>query len=392
MPFLLGQRMTVLFSPWANNQFLTANSVLASGWKIYSYAAGSSTPQTTYTTSAGDVAQSNPIVLDSLGFPTTGQIWLTSGLSYKLVLTDENGVVKKTEDNITGVTGTASVSQWQASGLTPTYVSATSFTLVGDQTNDFHVGRRLQSTTTAGTVYSTISATAYTTLTTVTVINDGSGVMDSGLSQVNLGLITAINTSLPRIGPTIQVFTATGTYTRPTGVRRIRVRVVGGGGAGGATSGANQGGGGGGGGGYSEELIDASAITTVSVTIGAGGTSAGTTAGGTTSFGAYLQATGGGSGVGGSGTAGAADGGAGGIGSGGDVNAAGGAGGNNYNNVCGGTGGDSALGGGGKATHNGGAGTAGRAYGGGGSGGGDNGGVAAGGSGAAGVVIVEEFY
>ena len=185
-----------LFSPWGNQQFFDDNGNPATGWKIYSYAAGSSTPLATYTTSAGSVAQSNPIILDPLGFPTVGQIWLTSGIAYKLVLTNAAGVVKKTEDNITGVTGTASVSQWQASGLTPTYVSATSFTLAGDQTSDFHLKRRLQSTTTAGTIYSTITATAYTTLTTITVVND-SGVLDSGLSAVNLGLLTAVNPSVP---------------------------------------------------------------------------------------------------------------------------------------------------------------------------------------------------
>lgn len=185
-----------LFSPWGNQQFSDDNGNPATGWKIYSYAAGSSTPLATYTTSDGSVAQSNPIILDSLGFPAVGQIWLTSGIAYKLVLTNASNVVKKTEDNITGVTGTASVSQWQASGLTPTYVSATSFTLAGDQTSNFHLQRRLQSTTTAGTIYSTIAAVAYTTLTTVTVVND-SGVLDAGLSAVNLGLLTATNPSVP---------------------------------------------------------------------------------------------------------------------------------------------------------------------------------------------------
>ena len=195
MPFLLGQRMS-LFSPWGNQQFFDENGDPATGWKIYTYAAGSSTALSTFTTAAGAVAQSNPIILNSLGLPTTGQVWLTSGLSYKLVLTNASDVVKKTADDITGVTGTSSVTQWVASGLTPTYISATSFTLAGDQTSTFHVGRRLQSTTTAGTIYSKITATAYTTLTTVTISND-SGVLDSGFSAVNYGLLTATNPSVP---------------------------------------------------------------------------------------------------------------------------------------------------------------------------------------------------
>lgn len=208
--------MAVLFSPFGNSQFFDDNGDPATGWKLNTYAAGSSTPLATFTTSSGSVAQSNPIIIDSLGFPSVGQIWLTSGLAYKLVLTNASNVVKKTEDNITGVTGVSSVTQWVASGLTPTYVSATSFTLVGDQTSDFHVQRRLQSTNTSGTIYSTITATAYTTLTTVTVLND-SGVLDSGLSAVNLGFLTAVNPSVPtlyaRSGANTDITSITGLTT-----------------------------------------------------------------------------------------------------------------------------------------------------------------------------------
>lgn len=198
--------MAVLFSPWGNQQFFDESGNPATGWKIYSYTAGSSTALATYTTSTGSVSQSNPVVLDALGFSTGGQIWLTSGLSYKLVLTDANGIVKKTEDNITGVTGAGTTSQWQASGLTPTYVSATSFTLAGDQTTNFEPRRRLQFTTTAGTVYGTIFSSAYAALTTVTVLMDGTSVLDSGLSAVNLSILTATNPSLPKIGFTFEQF------------------------------------------------------------------------------------------------------------------------------------------------------------------------------------------
>jgi hypothetical protein len=208
--------MSVLYSPWGNSQFFDANGDPANGWKIYTYVAGSSTPLSTYTDSTGTVAQSNPIVINSLGFPTTGQIWLTSGLSYKLVLTDASDVVKKTQDNLSGVISSSSStqSQWVASGLTPTYVSATSFTLAGDQTSAFHVGRRLQTTNTSGTIYSRIVTSAYGALTTITVVND-SGVLDSGLSAVNYGLLTAVGTSTPGAAspvlPRIDVASVAGT-------------------------------------------------------------------------------------------------------------------------------------------------------------------------------------
>lgn len=190
--------MSVKFSPWGNQQFFDENGDPAVGWKINTYIAGSSTPATTYTTSVGNVAQTNPIIINSLGFPTTGQIWLTEGVSYKFVLTNAADVVKKTEDNISGVNDATSpaASEWIASGLTATFVSATSFTLLGDQTSTFNVGRRLKTVNTGGTIYSTITASVFTTLTTITVVND-SGVLDSGLSAVNYALLSGSNPSAP---------------------------------------------------------------------------------------------------------------------------------------------------------------------------------------------------
>lgn len=188
----------VRLSPLFNDQAITLSGAPASGYKVYSYAAGSSTPLATYTDSTGTAAQTNPIVLTANGFPTNGQIWLQSGLAYKLVFTDASGSVIKTEDNVSGINDVgSSVSQWQGSGVTPTYVSATSFTLPGDQTGEFHVGRRVQFTVTAGSVYGRIATSAYTTLTTVTVLLD-SGALDAGLSAVNLSILRADKTALPK--------------------------------------------------------------------------------------------------------------------------------------------------------------------------------------------------
>ncbi len=211
--------MSVKLSPIFNSQIVDASGNPATGWKIYTYVAGSSTPLATYTTSAGNVAQSNPIIIDSLGFPTVGQIWLTAGSTYKLVLTDSNDVVKKTEDNVSGVNDSSiSQDEWLDSGVTPTYVSATSFTLVGDQTSAFHVGRRLKCSVTAGTTYSRITASAYGAMTTITVVNDGSLTLDSGLSAVQYGILRNNVLSIP-----YRIATAAGTdtYTASVGATRL---------------------------------------------------------------------------------------------------------------------------------------------------------------------------
>lgn len=85
-------------------QFFTNNGVPLSGGKLYTYAAGTTTPQATYTTSNGATAWTNPIVLDSAGrVPSGGEIWLTDGLNYKFVLKDSNDVTIATYDNISGI-------------------------------------------------------------------------------------------------------------------------------------------------------------------------------------------------------------------------------------------------------------------------------------------------
>ena len=185
--------MSVKLSPVFNSQIVDENGNPATGWLINTYIANSSTPATTYTDSTGGTPQSNPIVINTLGFPTVGQIWLTGGVTYKLELTNASGTVKKTEDQISGVNDlTLSQDEWLA-GPTPTYISSTQFSLVGDQTSAFHVGRRVKYTVSAGTGYGTITASAFTSLSTITVDSTGSNPLDSGLSAVSYGLLRADN-------------------------------------------------------------------------------------------------------------------------------------------------------------------------------------------------------
>src|SRR3990172_3572368 len=192
--------MAVKFAGWGNHQFvIPTTGAPASGYKLYTYVAGSSTLVTTYTTSAGSVSQSNPIILNSAGFPTTGQIWITEGTSVKIVFTDASDVVIKTEDNIPGLNDSVllSADEW-TDGPAPTFISTTSFSLVGDQTSTFHIGRRVKTTNSGGTIYSRISNSVFGALTTVTVVND-SGVLDSGLSAVEYGILSATNFAIPQL-------------------------------------------------------------------------------------------------------------------------------------------------------------------------------------------------
>jgi parallel beta-helix repeat protein len=96
--------MTVSLSAYAGagvQIFDDAGNPLAGGL-IYSYAAGTSTPLATYTTSQGNIANSNPIQLDAAG-RTPDEIWLTNGSTYKFILRDSTGALIGTYDNIPGV-------------------------------------------------------------------------------------------------------------------------------------------------------------------------------------------------------------------------------------------------------------------------------------------------
>jgi len=100
--------MTVNLSPLAGagQQFLDDSGNVLTGGKLYSYAAGTTTPQTTYTIASGATAHSNPIILNAAGRVATGEIWLTSGINYKFVLYTSTDVLIASWDNITGINGT----------------------------------------------------------------------------------------------------------------------------------------------------------------------------------------------------------------------------------------------------------------------------------------------
>jgi hypothetical protein len=220
-----------------------------------------------------------------------------------------------------------------------------------------------------------------------------SGIWNAGLSLGTAGQVVKVNSGANALEfgdaggglQSQQVFTSTGTatWTKPTGIKKVKVYVTGGGA-----------------GGTAIEIIDVSSVSSVTVTVGTAGSGASANSsnaggnGATSSFGSYCSATGGTGGYHAAG--GGASNGEGGIGTNGEINIKGGWGGqhaahNTQDSGGGGTGGTSYYGGGGRPA-NGWAGVdaqLGQAFGSGGGGGHHS--DKAGATGKAGIVVVEEY-
>jgi len=117
--------MTALATP-PKLQFFDLNGAPLSGGKLYTYAAGTTTPLASYTDSTGNTANTNPIILDSRG---EANVWL-AGAIYKFALYDSTNVLIWTVDNITGstfasnATGTGSqVAFTVLSGLSSVFIN-----------------------------------------------------------------------------------------------------------------------------------------------------------------------------------------------------------------------------------------------------------------------------
>ena len=89
-------------------QFFDNSGVPLAGGKIYTYLAGTTTPQATYTSSNGITAHANPIILDSAGRVPGGEIWVSLATVYKFVLKTSTDITIATYDNIASSGGTGS--------------------------------------------------------------------------------------------------------------------------------------------------------------------------------------------------------------------------------------------------------------------------------------------
>jgi hypothetical protein len=168
--------MVATISPEPRLQFFASDGSFLVGGKLYTYAAGTTTPLATYTTSTGLIANTNPVILDSRG---EASVWLTSS-KYKFVLKTAADVEIWTQDQLQGYAsadGTNAYGTWPISitgnaataTLATTATTATTATSVtGGYVSKITAGTNISIAPTSGIGDVTINATGTGTVSSVT--------------------------------------------------------------------------------------------------------------------------------------------------------------------------------------------------------------------------------
>jgi hypothetical protein len=166
--------MSVL-APQPKAQFFDASGAPLVGGKVYTYAAGTTTPLATFTDASALTPNTNPIILDSRG---ECNLWFSTATSYKVVLESATNVLQWSVDNI-ATYGTIASQNSNNVAITGGTITGVVFTgnITGNASGN------------AGTVTNGVYLTATQTLTnkTITGLASASTVNDSAGTPYTIG-------------------------------------------------------------------------------------------------------------------------------------------------------------------------------------------------------------
>lgn len=166
--------MAVL-APQPKAQFFDASGNPLVGGKVFTYAAGTTTPLETYTSELADNPNTNPVILDSRG---ECNLWFSTASSYKVILKDANDVLQWTVDNISTY---GTLASQNSNNVAITGGTITGVTFTGNITGNVSGN--------AGTVTNGVYLDAVQTLTnkTITGLASASSVKDSLGTDYTIG-------------------------------------------------------------------------------------------------------------------------------------------------------------------------------------------------------------
>jgi hypothetical protein len=198
-------------------QALKDDNSFAIGWKLYSYAAGTSTPLATYTDQSEGTPNANPVVLDGSG---SASVWLATNTAYKLILKDDSDVVQWTEDAIgqtsagvfTTISASGQITSTVTTGTAPFVVASTTVVtnLNADKLDgkDWAAPAAIGGTTAAGATFTSVVSATVTATSLLQVGNAG-----TALSQVVVYSPSITPSSVGAATVAEQTFTVTGLTT-----------------------------------------------------------------------------------------------------------------------------------------------------------------------------------
>ena len=150
-------------------QFFDNSGNVLSGGKIYTYEAGTTTPLATYTSSTGNTAHTNPIVLDAAGRVPGGEIWNALQL-YKFVLKTSADVTIATYDNVGGsFNATAIIANFTGDGSDTTFTLASA--PVGENATNVYINGVYQQKNTYGVAGAVVTFSEAPPITSLIEVN-----------------------------------------------------------------------------------------------------------------------------------------------------------------------------------------------------------------------------
>src|SRR6185312_15497483 len=186
------EAQTTSLSPLPIQHFVDNNGNLCVGCKLFTYQAGTTTKQNTYTDSAGGTPNTNPVVMNARG---EANVWLDPTLSYKFVLSPSTDSDPPTDPiwTVDQISTAVNSNQLTVALASPPPIGATTPSTGAFTTSSVASGVISGSTVWAAGIDASAGYTPGSALAMVAAIGDNNGI----IGQVRNNVDFATNPFLP---------------------------------------------------------------------------------------------------------------------------------------------------------------------------------------------------